>query len=45
MIPIQTMVPTIVTTIAAPIAVANATRVRNDGVRRKMRDSVIRGPS
>ena len=37
--PIQTTVPTMPTTIAAATAVANATRVRSDGVRRKIRDS------
>ncbi len=37
--PTQTMVPTMTTTIAAPMAVANATRVRSDGVRRKIRVS------
>ena len=37
--PTQTIVPTMPTTIAAAMAVANATRVRSDGVRRKIRDS------
>ena len=37
--PTQTTVPTMPTTIAAAMAVANATRVRSDGVRVKNRDS------
>ena len=37
----QTRFLTMTTTIAAPIAVASATRVRSDGVRRKIRDSAI----
>ena len=36
--PTHTIVPTMPTTIAAAMAVANATRVRSDGVRRKIRD-------
>jgi hypothetical protein len=33
------------TTIAAPIAVANATRVRSDGVRRKIRVRMLMAAS
>ena len=37
--PTQTTMPTMSTGIAAPIAVATTTRARNEGVRRKIRDS------
>src|SRR5829696_7777926 len=41
--PTQTTAPTMSTGIAAPIAVATTTRVRSEGVRRKIRDSTFIG--
>src|ERR1700724_1646106 len=40
-IPTQTMVPTMSTGIAAPMAVASTTRVRSEGVRAKIGDRIF----